>query len=252
MRREAQLLVAALAAFLAAVLVLAGPQPLRALGGLVLVLVLPGAALVAALTRRRPWAAEHLLLAVASSVAACVLGGLLLDRLPAGLTTATWALALAYATVATVALGALRPRRPLASAPLRPRRLARPTGRQLGLLAAAVALAAVAVGIARASEEDTVRRTPVLQLWMLRSSSSPASTTLRIGVDAHHVAAAVYRLEVRSQGAPPTVWQVPVEGPTQWRAIVEVPHGALRAVDAILVADDQPGTVLRRARQWVR
>jgi hypothetical protein len=245
--------VAATAAFVCAVAVLAdAPKPLRAISGLLLVLVLPGVAVVGAVTRRRPWAAEHLVLVAGSSIASVILGGLLLDRLPDGLTTDAWALALAYGTVLIVIVAALR--RPARSRTprLRPRHVARPTGRQVALFVAAVGIAAIAVGIAKASQDDAVRKTVVVQLWMLKAGRTKATTTLRIGVDAQQVPTAVYRLEVRAGTGSPTVWQVPVEGPTQWRAVVDIPRGSPQAVDVVLFAEEQPGTALRRVRQWVR
>lgn len=252
MRREALLTTIAALAFLAAVAVLTdAPQPLRAVAGILLVLVLPGAALAAAVTHRQPWPAELLMLVTASSIAVVVLGGLLLDRLPDGLTTDSWALALAYATVVVVILAALRrPGRALLTLRLRPRPLPRPVGRQIALLATAAALAAAAVGIARAGEASARRETPVVQLWMLQAPGGQ-TTTLRIGVDARYAGTSLYRLEIRAGGGAPTVWQVPIDGRTEWRAIVEIPNGARQRVDALLFAEDAPGTVVRRVRQWV-
>ena len=85
---------------------------------------------------------------------------------------------------------------------------------------------------------------------MLQTRGADA-TTLRIGVDAENARATVYRLEVRSGDGAPTVWQVPVDGPTQWRAIVEVPRGAPQR-DALLFPENEPETAVRRVRQWVR
>lgn len=253
MRREARLVAAAGAAFVCAVAVLVdAPQPLRAIAGALLVLILPGIAIVAAVTRRRPWPAEHAVLVIASSMAAVILGGLALDRLPGGLQEESWALYLAYATVLVVIVAAVRrpPGRRLASR-LRQRAVPRPTSRQVALLVTAALLAAVAVGIAHASEDAATRRTPIVQLWMLQSRGADA-TTLRIGVDAENARATVYRLEVRSGDGAPTVWQVPVDGPTQWRAIVEIPRGAPQRVDALLFPESEPETAVRRVRQWVR
>jgi len=250
--RELRRLAPAAVAFAAAVVVLAEPsQPFRGLAALLLVAVLPGLALTAVLTKRAPWPAERLVVVLASSLAVVIGGGLLLDRLPGGLSEGSWIVLLAYTTVAVVGIGALRPGRGYVTRRLRRSAVPRPTTRQAVLLLAAAGLAATAVGIAKAAAEDARGAQPVVQLWMLQERG-PVTTRLSIGVDAIHAPEGLYRLEVRAGDGAPTAWQVPIDGPTNWRAIVELPRGERQRVDARLYAETGPGDAVRHVRQWVR
>lgn len=252
MRREGRLVLTALLALVAAAIVLAGaPQPARAIAGLALTLVLPGAAVVGLVTRRRPWPAELTVLSVASSLSLLVVGGLLLDRL-GGLDRGTWTVGLAcgVAAAAIVALLLPQPRR-IVRTRLRPRRLPAPPTRQLTLLALAASVAAVAVGLADASQQDASRGTPLLALWTVKDVTPKGATQLRIGVDARAAGTHFYRLELRATGESPTVFQVPVRDAAQWRLIVDVPPGGRRRVDALLYDDSKVERVLRRTSVWV-
>lgn len=88
----------------------------RLVPGLLLALVLPGYALsCVVLPTRRP-TAERLLLALGLSLALTVVTGVVLDRLPSGLSRESWAAALGAETVVCALLAAVS-RPPVASSP---------------------------------------------------------------------------------------------------------------------------------------
>jgi hypothetical protein len=118
-------------------------------------------------------------------------------------------------------------------------------------MAAALALAAVAVVIAKRSTDDARRAVPVVQLWMTHTDTK-TTRMLQIGVDSVNAPTATYRLEVRTGNQQPTSWPVEVRGSSEWRARIELPRGTKQHVDAYLFPTDRGGGVLRHVRQWIQ
>ena len=115
---HADLLVAAALAVLAAFFALVAgiPTPARIVVAIPVVFAAPGYTVTEALLPRRDRGpVERVLLAVALSISVSVLGGLLLNLLPAGLTRTTQTLLLGVVTLAGAAAAAVR-RRAVASA----------------------------------------------------------------------------------------------------------------------------------------
>ncbi len=162
MRRNTDLAVTAAVTVAAALVtgLIAGGGPgiawLRVLAGVPLVLVLPGYALTAfGLPARSPRGFSPVLWRglwrVGLSLAVAVLGGLVLNLTPAGLTRVSWAILLAGVTILALAVTAwLRNSSPRHSSP-RSGRGWRPTGVTAGYAVAALALAGAATWLAVAS-----------------------------------------------------------------------------------------------------
>ena len=179
MRRNTDLAVTAAVTVAAALVtgLIGGGGPgiawLRVLAGVPLVLVLPGYALTAfCLPGRSPRGFSPLLWrglwTVGLSLAVAVLGGLVLNLTPAGLTRVSWAILLAGVTILALAVTAwLRTSSPRTGSPRTGRgwRPTRPTGVAAGYAVAALALAGAATWLAVAS--GGWQQTPAFaQLWL--------------------------------------------------------------------------------------
>jgi len=145
LRRLREPALAGLAALCAAVVAVpVGPPVVRAIAGVALIVVLPGAALVGAgLGAREAWP-ERLVMALGLGVAAVAFAALALYLAHVPLRVTAWAATLAGVTAAGCAVGAvLRRRRPAA-----PRlRLPRVRARDVVLLACALALGGGALAL---------------------------------------------------------------------------------------------------------
>ena len=109
-QRNADLLAAAALAVVAALLALVAgiPTPVRILVAIPVVFAAPGYTVTEALLPgRNRGPVERVLLAVTLSISVSVLGGLLLNLLPAGLTRTTQTLLLSVVTLAGAATAAL-------------------------------------------------------------------------------------------------------------------------------------------------
>jgi hypothetical protein len=244
-RASSDLLIASLLACLgalAAALGLTGPV-VPALLGLLLVLVLPGYALTAALLPQRAlgWA-ERVTLTVALSLVSTMLGSLALNALSGGLRPFAWAGLLAAVTVGGCLI-AWRRRRGLAPA-VPEFKLNWVQGGTLGLAGLAV-VAALALTRVPANPAGLEGYTV---LWILPSDTTQPPG-VRLGVNSMEFAPTEYRLLVTVDGRAALQWPAIDLGPGEtWGAFAPLPNLDVRhvRVEATLYRLDNPGVVYRR------
>jgi hypothetical protein len=195
---------------------------LRTIAGLPLVLVLPGYALSLLLLPSVPDRAWRAAWSVGLSLAVAVLAGLLLDLIPAGLTTVTWTAGLAGVTLAALAAVAFLP----AAAP--PPR-AEPSGRTAGRpwtwpalagSALAVALAAGAVAVAVVSAPWP--RPPGFAELRLVPAPGPAAS---VGVRNAYTRAETFRLTVQNGRSAPMTWTITLGPGQEWQRALSAVAG---------------------------
>jgi uncharacterized membrane protein len=221
--------------------------------GLLLVLVLPGYALVAALFPRHPLRlAERIVVIVGVSLVCTILGGLALDITPWGLTTNTWAVLLSLITVAGVVVAGLRrtggePVPAIAGGRLLPS-LSIPQALLFGLAALVVA---GALGMARAGALEAP--TPgYTQLWLLPDGTGTPQQ-VRVGVSNAESTPVQYKLQLIVNGNVAQEWaNVPLAPGAKWETTTTLPADLPKTqpVAALLYRRDSPNTVYRRVAWW--
>jgi Protein of unknown function (DUF1616) len=241
MRRNTDLAVTAAVTVAAALVtgLIAGGGPgiawLRVLAGVPLVLVLPGYALTAfGLPGRSPRGFSPVLWrglwTVGLSLAVAVLGGLVLNLTPAGLTRVSWAILLAGVTILALAVTAwlrtrsLRTSSPRSSSPRsgRGRRPTRPTGVAAGYAVAALALAGAATWLAVAS--GGWQQTPAFaQLWLVPGTTTTGTATL--GVRSAYPDARAFRLVLKNGTRQEGAWDFTLTPGQTWRRTIPAPAG---------------------------
>jgi hypothetical protein len=247
MRANRDLVIASAAAILCALV--AGFVPVTAVrvaAAIPLALVLPGYAITAAaFVRSPPGGPQRLVLAVGTSLICLPLGALLLNIIPSGLTTASWATFLAFVVLyACTVTAILRP----AAAPT-PRRRLRLRPRDAILLALAVVLAGGAVVLAE-TPLPAKHATGYAALWMVPSASRQSA--VEVGVLSNQQEETRYTLQVSGDG-PPTSKELRL-APGQQRTFVipvgrEAGHSAHVVAKLYRAAD--PGTVYRQVNVWL-
>jgi hypothetical protein len=199
----------------------AAPTTLRTIAGLPLVLVLPGYALSLLLLPSVPDRAWRAAWSVGLSLAVAVLAGLLLDLIPAGLTTVTWTAVLAGVTLAALAAVAFRP----AAAPPRAEPSGGATGRRWNwpalagpALAAAFAAGAVALAVVSAPWP----RPPGFAELRLVPAPGPAAS---VGVRNAYPGAETFRLTVQNGRSAPMTWTITLGPGQEWQRAVPAVAG---------------------------
>jgi hypothetical protein len=248
-RPPADLQVTAAAAVVCGLVLLAPVPPVRVTAGLLLVLVLPGYALTAALLPRRSLGRPELALCVLGlSLAAAALGGLLLN-FAGHLSRPAWDIFLTAVTLACCAVAGLRrttdgtERRPSHAAPRRvpgaARRLAKRHAAVLLLAAAAVAVTGLALAIA---VQAATAAGPPLAL----SLRALGGRQVQIGVSPGVTAQTGLSLVVRA-GRTQSRLPLPSLAPSQtYTKTLTVPAGS-----ADIVVDlDQGSRTLRHVQYW--
>ena len=215
-----------------------------------LLLIAPGYAITAATFARRPLErAKVALLSVALSLAALVLGGLLLNYVPGGLQAIPWALLVLLVVFACCRSAALR-RAPAARGGKLP--ALRVGRRDAGLLLGGAALAAVAIGLAMTTLPAKNAR-GFTQLWVT-PQTNPAARSAEIGIGSEEQHAASYILRVKvGDAARPLVRRFTLRpGDTQILEF-DAPPLALGTVpvSARLYLADRPRAVYRRVSAWI-
>lgn len=259
-QRNADLLAAAALAVVAALLALVAgiPTPVRILVAIPVVFAAPGYTVTEALLPgRNRGPVERVLLAVTLSISVSVLGGLLLNLLPAGLTRTTQTLLLSVVTLAGAATAALRrarvksagpaepgePSEPAEAAEPRPVRRAlrlSPAGIASLVLAIAVASAAIAIGVQTAQAHDTASFT---QLWITANSSS---TRAQVGVMNDEGAAQSYTLDLTTHGGSGRTYGFRLQDTASWRTEIALPAAAKGyPVTVRLYRTQAPGVLYR-------
>jgi len=259
-QRNADLLAAAALAVVAALLALVAgiPTPVRILVAIPVVFAAPGYTVTEALLPgRNRGPVERVLLAVTLSISVSVLGGLLLNLLPAGLTRTTQTLLLSVVTLAGAATAALRRARVKSAGPAEPgepsepgeaaeprpvRRALRlsPAGIASLVLAIAVASAAIAIGVQTAQAHDTASFT---QLWITANSSS---TRAQVGVMNDEGAAQSYTLDLTTHGGSGRTYGFRLQDTASWRTEIALPATAKGyPVTVRLYRTQAPGVLYR-------
>lgn len=244
MTRHTDLAAAVVLAFVGAVAALAIPWiPLRGLLGVPLVMVLPGYALSCALFPGALGWTERLLLTGGIGLAAIVLGALVLNSTPWGLSTGSWAVALFCLTAVGAAVAAYRRDRrewpdstQAQRAPLEPR--------QLGLLAAAALITGTALWLAHTPiPEQSVQGYTLL--WAVPDREA-GDTHIRVGVQSYEPGATRYTLRIASDGQSLQEFTFDLQPIDEWQGEVTVSPGSAHQVEALLYRADAPEVVYRR------
>ncbi len=242
------------AAALASLILVALPLEglIKALALLPMVLFLPGYALAAAMfPSQEPGRGERAIYAIALSVGAASLGGLVW-QFAFGLDRTSWALVLAAITLVACAVAQKRRQRP--GMPMRDRGRSRPSQARtsdrprleaLTVVTALIGLAAAIVAIAIATEglEDQRADSHFSALWIV--PRDPGSDTIEVGVLNHQGAAHEYSLEVETTGRTIERWRGRLGSRQRKQLLLQpevVPPGA--QVVASLYVD---GALYRRA-----
>lgn len=214
---------------------------LRIAGGIPLVLVLPGYALSALLLPHgvRPVyisaALWHGMWTVGLSLATAVLGGLLLNLLPSGLTRTSWTIMLAGTTLVALGTGALlrirrfpavRPGSPVpGTGPLYPASLHRRTARALNGQAMVYSVAAVlAVGAAIWLAAFTAaRQQPAgfAQLWLVPAANGTGRAT--VGVRNDYARTQRFHVVLRRGTQTVSRWDMELATGKTWTTAVSAP-----------------------------
>lgn len=245
-RPSLRLLAAAWAGLaLAVTVLLPGSTGLRALACLPLALYLPGFAFLHAIGRPRDRTLEWEALAVVTSVAGIIPGGLLLDRLgmlgPLG-----WAAWLSGVTWALLGASLLRPApRPAAVAPGRGIALPRPLVLGGFLLALGLAGAAATIAI---DDGLNWREFKFSEFWMLPDVPERPGSVV-IGARNAEGRPMVYAIAVMQDGLPIASWGgIALEpGASATRNLpLVVTAGTPSRVEAWLFESGSPGTIYRK------
>jgi len=217
-----------------------------------LVLVLPGYALAALLfTRQGMGIAERLMLSLGVSLVLTVLSGLLLNLIPYGLQTRSWALILGAVTLGA-SLGALARRR--SSEPASDERrligITLPAGILLGLAALIVA---GAITLSRSGATQQQNNAGTTQLWMLPATNSSQLYNVRLGVSNMQPTNAEYDLTVSVDGTTIQHWSaLQLKPHEQWLSNLALPeHAGPEHVVAVLNRSDAPSEQYRHVDLWL-
>lgn len=227
----------------AIVIVLAGVENsiLRILVGLLLVLVLPGYTVMAAVfPGKKLDTVVRLMVIVGVSLAVTVITGFLLNLTPWGLSADTWAVALG--DTAFVANGIAWYR----SYNLPVARVRIPISlRQSLIFALAVVLIIAALQVARIGAMES-QQTGFTQFWMLPDHQP---NTVTVGIANREAAAVKYRVDVKVNGTVLREWSPPaLQAGETWTETLTVPAGQNAVAE--LYRLDHPESVYRRVELW--
>ncbi|MGE5141640.1 MAG: hypothetical protein ACM3JD_19415 [Rudaea sp.] len=214
--------------------------------GILLVLVLPGAALSAALFPRGTLAIEkRVVVTLVLSIAAAALGGLFLNLSTLGLSFGTWAIYLLTVTLGATVIAVLRGFTGVAGRAPGPRL-------QLGLLntglfgvAAAVILIALAVAARPAPQQGLQGYST---LYLLPAANGDPNG-YRIGVTSAEFSAVQYDIQLKLNGQVIYEWSNITLTPGQeWSSAVELSSSQKGAgrLEAVLYRHDHPGQAYRQ------
>jgi len=250
-RRSFDLIVVIAAAVSAMCLALVGVEyMLPSILALLLVLVLPGYALTAALFPEQVLRTEERWLVIPGlSVTAAVLGGFVLNWTPWRLSSGSWAMLLGGLTVAASMAALLRRQK---TAPASMRRLHTAIKPRDALLFGAAALVVVvAVVIARGGAIGQPRES-FTQLWILPAGEANQDA-VRLGISNMEPATMSYRLQVYEGPYTIREWPVIVLEPSEkWEYVLALPPHASSpdTIRALLYRVDEPEVVYRQGELW--
>ncbi len=216
--------------------------------GILFVLVLPGAALTAALFPPGTLSIEkRILVTLVLSLAATALGGLLLNLSPLGLNFATWSIYLFTVTIAGALVAALRGLVRPASHVSAPRFHLSPLNAGLFGLAGAVILIALAVA-ARPAPLQGLQGYSTLYLLPAANGNSNG---YRLGITSQELTTVQFDIQLKLNGQVIHEWpNVTLTPGQEWSSAVELAasqKGAGR-LEAVLYRLDVPGQVYREVQ----
>jgi uncharacterized membrane protein len=229
--------------------------PIRILT-LPLVLVLPGYALTSALFPvRAPGIPERLVFSLGLSLVIVILGGLLLNLAPFGLSASSWAVLLGGITIGACAVAFVRRRRQSGAA-------SGSSGiagfgltfRQWLLLGIAVVIVgeAIAVSVIGAERQPYPGFT---QLWILPAKGVNAKNTVLLGVRNMENTDMNYFLDVNVDGKLVKKWpSIDLKQSENWETTLVIPqttHVGSAMVEAMLYRTDAPTKIYRHVELWL-
>lgn len=249
-----------LSALLATLLIVSPLQNavLRAIAGLLLVLILPGLALTDALFVGNLGGLKRFLFVIVSSVTTTILLTALLLSTPWGIQQGSWAVGLLGITSAAALLARLRRRnKPLHAADFGSSqgRLRVPLPYAM-LMAGALFIVGFALYNARTSPPATFYEGYTL-LWMIPVNNSPAAKSdtdagtrvFEIGIDSKEFAPASYTLQVVANHQVIYSWSpIQLNVNQTWKKRFELPieKEPVEKIEAFLYVADAPGTIYRQ------
>ena len=226
-------------------------EVVRLLAALPLAVFLPGYAIAAAAFGSQRLDPQRLtMLTLLCGLSLLCIGGLVLDLLPGGLRTVTWALLLVLVVIAAARAAALRRGKP----ERRRSSWSRPRLRAVDLACGALAIAAAAAALVFAyTPLSADKAVGYSALWMLPGdeASDPA---VRVGVISAEQEARRYRLQVRvGESEELTTYQLALD-PGEERVLrvpVELEPGEPTRVAASLYDTGRPRDLYRRVTTWL-
>ena len=253
MRGHADLRAAVWGALLCALLALVLPfGPLRLVFAAPLTLFLPGYAIVVAVFARRRLDRLRLgLLSVGLSLAVLALGSLVLNYMPGGIRSGSWALLLVLVVLGACRVAALT--RPAREAPKLERPRFSPSRSEAGLIAAGTVagILAMVVAFLPMPASDAIGYS---EMWIQPlTSSRAAGVEIGVGNRAHHRGS--YELRVRFGGRTPVTVRELTLDPGEDELLrlfsaAPAPDRPLR-VAATLFRQSKPDRPYRRVSAWI-
>jgi uncharacterized membrane protein len=222
----------------------------RLLAALPLAIFLPGYAITAAAFGSEKLDLQRLtMLILLCSLSLLCLGGILLNFLPGGIRTVTWALLLVIVIVAAARAAALRRAKPESQ-----REWARPRLRRWDLACVLVAIAAVAGALVFAyTPLPASKAVGYTALWMLPGNSA-AAPAVKVGVISAEQEPQRYRLQVRvDEGGRSFIYRLALDPGEErvFRVPVELGAAGSTRVAASLYDTDHPQKLYRRVTTWI-
>jgi uncharacterized membrane protein len=189
--------------------------------------------------------AYRLALSLGISMALDIISGLILNVLPVGLQSLSWAVALGlFTTVFSLLVAYLRRRRQFTA-----KRWLRPRfnifAYLLLALATAVAILSVLYAVIGVEQQPHPGFT---QLWMLPAAQTGANCAVRLGVRNFEATTVTYRVTMTTNGNALHTWSSVVLTPAQtWNQVVPITPGTTHSMylEVRLYRLDQPQTVYR-------
>lgn len=217
----------------------------RMILGWVLVLLLPGLAITGAtFAGRRIGAAERLLFSLGLSLAIGALGGIILNWLPFGIETASWAILLGVIALTAGGVWLVRRQRPLMVTRDQSPRALGIRGRLMLALAIAVVAAAGGIAVVAVAKQPS---SGFSQLWMLPAGGVDHPSVL-LGMKSGETRPTRYTLDLVQSGVLLSEWHSAEVAPGQeWHVTIALPPSIKTpgTVEAHLYRTDAPDVVYR-------
>jgi hypothetical protein len=246
---DGMLVVAILAQAAMLIILAAPPMPVQLLFGLLLVFVLPGHALTAALFPAEDLRlSERVLMAVGLSLVVSVLSALLLNLISAGLQASSWAVLLSVITVAALIPASHRqPWRKRST--LKLREAVREVGdlRSSLLFGAALLIAGAAIVMSWNGARTLDARYTFTQMWIQPTGSTDRAAEVHVrNMERQPLEYRLVLTAGSAQVGQPSSFRL--QPGQEWRSVATLPPRPLVGdrVVAALYRQDEPGNVYRR------